>query len=624
MKRSFLILGIIVLLVLGMSLTSFGDNQWISIGPGGVTVKAIAINPHTPETLYIGTAGFGVFKSIDGGSNWTPASTGLSNLCVMALAIDLQTPETIYVGTSGGGVFGSVDSGTSWTSISTGFPTSIGVDALAINPLTPETIYAGTGGFCSEFSYGDGAFKSIDGGLTWTAVNTGLLLPGGVTALALNPRTPDILYAGAFNVIFDAPISTGVFKSSDGGATWIATTLPQFPPLMLPPYVFALVIDPQIPQTVYAGTDAGIFKTIDGGTTWTDASSGLSKLRVPALVINPQAPGTLYAGTEGGVFRSSDGAGTWVPIGTDLPTSTVEVLAIDPQTPEILYAGTNGFGVFKIHIGIGPGTSVLTVSKLGTGNGTVISDLPGINCGTTCSGSFNPETVVTLTAAPDSGSVFAGWSGACSGMGACSITMDGDKTAIAVFNLQEQSQFTLTVVKSGTGSGTVSSSPRGINCGTDCSEIYSKVQKVRLTAKPDRDSTFSGWSGGGCSGTGTCEITVDSPTVIAASFMGKIPQIMVSSASIDFDSLQVGKSVTKRLAITNDGVGDLTIVAGGLDGTVFRLSGKASVTIKPNRTIRLSVVFSPTSTEPEVALLKILSNDPDKPVIEVPLTGYGR
>ena len=230
-------------------------------------------------------------------------------------------------------------------------------------------------------------------------------------------------------------------------------------------------------------------------------------------------------------------------------------------------------------------------------------------------------TVVTLTATPESGSTFAGWSGACPGTATCSVTMDSDKTAIAVFNLQQQSQYSLTIVKFGTGGGTVTSSPRGITCGTNCNETYSRVQRVRLTARPDADSTFGGWSGESCSGTGICQVAVDSATVITAGFAKKISHISVSPASIDFGDIKMGSSMRKRLAITNNGTGDLLVAAGGLEDTDFTISGRASVTVKSKRTIYLSVVFRPTSQGPEVALLKITSNDPDRPSIDVPLTG---
>ena len=136
----------------------------------------------------------------------------------------------------------------------------------------------------------------------------------------------------------------------------------------------------------------------------------------------------------------------------------------------------------------------LTVTKVGTGSGTVTSSPAGINCGSDCSEAYNEGTNVTLTATASAGSTFAGWSGACSGTGECSVTMNADETVTATFNQQVQ-QYTLTVTKAGTGGGTITSNPAGINCGDDCSETYDQGTSVILTATPASGSTFGGWSG---------------------------------------------------------------------------------------------------------------------------------
>jgi photosystem II stability/assembly factor-like uncharacterized protein len=163
MRKSFFISGIIILLILVISSNSFGDNPWISIGPEGGSVSALAINPQTPDTLYAGIWSGGVYKSTNGGANWV--NTGV---VANALAINPQTPDTLYAGSGsypGLGVYKSTDGGTNWTAINTGLTNNI-VNALAINPQTPDTLYAGTSG--------GGVYKSTDGGTNWTAINTGL------------------------------------------------------------------------------------------------------------------------------------------------------------------------------------------------------------------------------------------------------------------------------------------------------------------------------------------------------------------------------------------------------------------------------------------------------------------
>ncbi|HKT35721.1 MAG TPA: hypothetical protein VJR03_12925 [Nitrospira sp.] len=163
--------------------------------------------------------------------------------------------------------------------------------------------------------------------------------------------------------------------------------------------------------------------------------------------------------------------------------------------------------------------ATLTVNKAGTGAaaGSVTSSPAGINCGNTCSASFPTGSIVTLTATAPAGTVFAGWSGGgCSGTGTCTTVMASNQTVVATFNTVPM--FTLTVTKSGTGNGTVTSSPAGINCGSDCSQSYGQGTVVTLTAAPNGNSTFAGWSGGGCSGTGACTVTMNATTTVGAQF----------------------------------------------------------------------------------------------------------
>lgn len=135
-------------------------------------------------------------------------------------------------------------------------------------------------------------------------------------------------------------------------------------------------------------------------------------------------------------------------------------------------------------------TFTLTVTV--SGNGSVSSSPSGINsCRGTCSASFSANTTVTLTATPDSGWSFSSWGGACSGTGTCQITLDANKSVTATFSQNP----VLTVNVSGTGTGTVTSSPSGISCGSDCSEPFARDTQVVLRAIADAGSTVSSWSG---------------------------------------------------------------------------------------------------------------------------------
>jgi len=169
----------------------------------------------------------------------------------------------------------------------------------------------------------------------------------------------------------------------------------------------------------------------------------------------------------------------------------------------------------------------LSVAVAGAGSGTVTSSPAGINCGADCMEDYASGTPVTLTATADAGSVFAGWSGACSGTSTCSVTMSQARSVTATFNANQV--FTLSVAAAGTGSGTVTSSPAGINCGADCTEDYANGTPVTLTATADAGSVFAGWSGA-CSGTGTCSVTMSQARSVTATFNLQVFTLSVAVA----------------------------------------------------------------------------------------------
>jgi Divergent InlB B-repeat domain/FG-GAP-like repeat len=157
---------------------------------------------------------------------------------------------------------------------------------------------------------------------------------------------------------------------------------------------------------------------------------------------------------------------------------------------------------------------VKTITSAGTGNGTVTSSPVGINCGSDCSESYPAGTVVVLSALPAAGSIFSGWSGHSDCVNG-SVTMNGNRDCTATFNAQALQAFRLSINKSGTGNGTVTSNIAGINCGSDCSESYTRGTVVVLNAVPAVGSVFSGWSGSGCS---TGSVTMNGSRSCMAAF----------------------------------------------------------------------------------------------------------
>lgn len=151
--------------------------------------------------------------------------------------------------------------------------------------------------------------------------------------------------------------------------------------------------------------------------------------------------------------------------------------------------------------GGGPPPSFYTLEVTKIGSGTVTSDLAGIDCGATCTAAYVPGEIVTLTATPAEGWSFYRWIGVCIGAGQCPVTMNTNKSITA--------QFLPVVTVDAVGPGTVTSSPAGISCGAACSSTFDYGSSVTLTAIPSQGNYFYGWTGD-CSGTGSCNLTMNS------------------------------------------------------------------------------------------------------------------
>ncbi len=238
------------------------------------------------------------------------------------IAIDPTASTTVYAG-----AFKSTDAGLSWSNIVLPPPTGL-VNVLAIDPKNAATLYAGTGGLAGDAVVPGGVFKSTDGGATWRDV-TPPAFPSfiAVRVLFLDPETPTTVYAEGQRL----------FKSTDGGESWSATGLESTP-------ISTAAIDPTNPLAIFAGvnlrSDARLVKSTDGGATW--KPTGLNGISINTIAINPADSSTVYAGVgdqgEGGaVFKSTDGGDTWVV--TSLSSMTVQALSIALLDPSTIYAG---------------------------------------------------------------------------------------------------------------------------------------------------------------------------------------------------------------------------------------------------------------------------------------------
>ena len=290
--------------------------------------------------------------------------------------------------------------------------------------------------------------------------------------------------------------------------------------------VYALAVDGA--GNLYAG---GWFHNAGGvaanhiakwdGSAWSALGEGMGGDNPYVYALAVDGAGNLYAGgefaTAGGAAAQNiakwDGS-TWSPLGSGANES-VRALAV--ATGGDIYAGgyfTATGGIPAAYIGSWTLGSRLPLTIAKNGSGRVTSTPAGIDCGGVCEVSFMPGTVVTLAAVPAADATFDGWSGACSGAGACQVTMDAAMTVTATFT---RSDLALTVGKIGEGSGRVTSTPAGIDCGGVCMALFVPGTAVTLSAVADAGSTFGGWSGG-CSGTGACQVTMDAAKTVTAMF----------------------------------------------------------------------------------------------------------
>jgi uncharacterized delta-60 repeat protein/uncharacterized repeat protein (TIGR02543 family) len=221
-------------------------------------------------------------------------------------------------------------------------------------------------------------------------------------------------------------------------------------------------------------------------------------------------------GSPDSTFGSS-GIATTLPANTADAAGEAVALQPDGKIDVAGWAEPNGWVQGEFALARYRIDSTLAVSRNGDGSGSVISQPAGIACGSTCSASYT-DAPVTLRATAGTGSVFVGWSGACTGTGPCALMLTDDRSAIATFDLASHM---LKVAKAGRGQGLITSRPAGIRCGHTCSRAYAYGTTVTLHVKAAPGSTFKGWTGA-CSQTAkTCTLTVNKSFSATAGFRQK-------------------------------------------------------------------------------------------------------
>ncbi len=296
----------------------YSGLRWRMIGPfRGGRVNAVSGVPGQPNTFYFGSVGGGLWKSMNAGRTWTPV-------------FDAQSVASI--------------------------------GAIGVAPSNTSVVYVGTGecDMRDSISFGDGMYKSIDGGNTWKHI--GLEATRQIGRVLVDPRNPDIVFVAALGHAYGPSPDRGVYRSRDGGTTWQKV-------LFKGDGVGAidLAIDPANSQTIYASLWAtrrppwyiynpsispgsGIFKSTDGGTTWQQLTAGLPSEGVGriGIAVAPSNARRVYAiidAKDGGLYRSEDAGATWSRISGGNPGDNrvwgrgwyFGKVSVDPKNPDIVY-----------------------------------------------------------------------------------------------------------------------------------------------------------------------------------------------------------------------------------------------------------------------------------------------
>jgi photosystem II stability/assembly factor-like uncharacterized protein len=247
--------------------------------------------------------------------------------CV-AVAGDVFDPMTFYFGACAGGVWKTTDGGTYWRNVSDGFFGTSAIGAVEVSPSDPNVVYVGTGEACirNNVSHGDGVYRSTDAGKTWQHV--GLRDSRHIGCIRVHPQNPDIVYVAALGHAFGPNAERGVFRSTDGGASWQRilhkSARAGCHDISMDPHnpriLFAAVWQTQrYPHTLQSGgPDSGLWRSTDGGDSWTDITRnpGLpgGVLGKVGVAVSPARPGRVWAlieAQDGALFRSDDAGETW-------------------------------------------------------------------------------------------------------------------------------------------------------------------------------------------------------------------------------------------------------------------------------------------------------------------------
>jgi photosystem II stability/assembly factor-like uncharacterized protein len=319
-------------LLLGLLAGSLRAGQlppWQPLGPYGGDVRTVAGRIHDPSRLFLGTSNGQVYSSSDGGRTWTWWSEigDRPNYVVDHLIVDAGDASVLYAAVwsteanGGGGVFKSSDGGRTWLSLRRMSGES--VRSLAQSAGAPRVLVAGSI---------SGVFRTQDAGQTWERIS-----PRdhqeirNVESVAVDPRDPDIVYAGTWHL---------AWKTVDGGRTWTSIRTG----MIDDSDVFSIQPDWSAPGRIYASACSGIYRSENAGELWRKIQ-GIphSARRTRVIRQDPRNPAIVYAGTTEGLWRSESRGDSWTRLTS--PTLIVNDIFIDPSSPAHIVLGTDRAGI---------------------------------------------------------------------------------------------------------------------------------------------------------------------------------------------------------------------------------------------------------------------------------------
>src|SRR5919198_1157632 len=333
------------------TISGLGARNIGSAAMSGRVAAIAAVREGTRLTVYIGAASGGVWKSVNGGTTFKPVFDRQPVQSIGAITIDPKNPKVIWVGTGeswmrnsvsiGDGIYRSDDGGENWTNL--GLRESEHIVKILVDPSATNTVYVCVPGKLWSDSDERGVYKTTDGGKTWTKVLRGANLSTGCSMLAMDPANPRTLYAGMWDFrrrgwtfrsggdSATAPSASSLFKSTDGGATWTDLTAPAGSGLPPRPWGrVAVAVAPSKP-------DGGLIVSTDGGKSFSGISGGAHG-DFHDVWIDPTDTDHLITGDDGGLWLSYDAGNKWVK-NENLPISQFYHVSVDMARPYNVYGG---------------------------------------------------------------------------------------------------------------------------------------------------------------------------------------------------------------------------------------------------------------------------------------------